>query len=111
MTSENTNKTPPTIPPTPSTPLPSSSFITPDKFRSVAQRQKQRAHELNINLNTVPETQNESNEETTNQEQNNSDEPDSNIDNIYNPTVDEIKEQYDLYMLQKQQENEHLQYS
>lgn len=111
MTSENTNKTPTFVPPTPSTPLPSSAFTTPDRFRATAQRQKQRAQELNINLNTVPEMQNETNEDLTNQNQNSSDEPDPIVDNNCNETVEEMKQKFDLFMLQMEQENQQLRYS
>lgn len=111
MTSENPNKPPTFVPPTPSTPLPSSAFTTPDKFKSIAERQKQRVQELNISLQSVPEMQNEPNDELTNQQQNSSDALDSIVDNNYHESVEEMKEKFDLYMLQMEQENQQLKYS
>ncbi len=114
MSSDNPNKPPTIVPATPSTPLPSSSFVTPDKFKNIAQRQKQRAQELNINLNTVQETQNEPSDESTNPQQDQFNEPDSMIDSNYNNESnehDEMKEKFDLFVLQMQQENAQLKYS
>lgn len=111
MTSETPNKPPTITPATPSTPLPSSSFTTPDKFKSIAHRQKQRAQELNISLNTVPEMKDEPNDEPSNAQQNLQDQPDSIVDNNYNESIDEIKENYDLNMLQMQQKMQQLEYS
>jgi Retrotransposon gag protein len=112
MSSENSNKPPSSVPPTPSTPLPSSAFVTPDKFKSIAQRQKQRVQELNIGLNTVPEMQNETNDEQSNQNQNESETEHSNVDDSSNQVNElDMKQQFDLYILQVQQENEQLKYS
>ena len=112
MSSENSNKPQSSVPPTPSTPLPSSAFVTPDKFKNIAQRQIQRAQELNIGLNTVPEIPNETSDDLSNQHQNESETKDSIVDDTPNQIDEyEIKQQFDLHVLQMQQENEQLKYA
>ena len=111
MTSETPNKTTTTVPPTPSAPLPSSSFTTPDKFKIIAQRQIQRLQEINTPLHSVPEdpTEPDNSKENSQQELNESEEYNNSVDQNIN-SVEDLKRQYDLYMIQKDQELEQMKF-
>ncbi len=106
------------IPTTPN-PLPSSSFTTPAKFKSISEQQRKRMIENKIetetesHLDPVNENENENENENQNQNENENIGNDNNIyenTNQYSNSEDEMRQNYDLNMINMQEQMNQMRY-
>lgn len=125
MSSEKPNNFIASIPRTPSNRLPSSSFVTPEKFNQIREKQIRMSQQVNTPLNSVEENSEENKieqeddqnrEREINSNSNSNSNSNLNIDNNENNNnfdnnfeeQEEMKRNYDLNILQLEQEKQQM---